>query len=122
MVVFIVIGRILLGLAFLVFGIRNLKNVDRLTGVLEKKHIPMAQTWIYVGIAIQIVGGLAVASGFPVIAALGAAALIAFLYLAVFWFHDYWSFPEAERYPHITAWIMNTALAGGMLMVVGLSI
>ena len=111
------IGRILLGGAFIVFGIRNLKNIERLSGVLAGKSIPQPRTWILVGIGIQIVGGLAVATG--VLAAWGAAALIAFLYLAVYWFHDFWRYPEAERYPHVTAWIMNTALAGGMLMVMG---
>jgi putative oxidoreductase len=110
------IGRILLGGAFIVFGIRNLKNVERLSGVIAKKGIPQPRAWIYVGIGIQLVGGLAVATG--ILAAWGAAALIAFLYLAVYWFHDFWRFPAAERYPHITAWVMNTALAGAFLMVI----
>lgn len=111
------LGRILLGAAFVVFGIRNLRNVERLSGVLGKKGILQPRAWIYLGIGIQLVGGLAVASG--ILAAWGAAALIAFLYLAVFWFHDFWSFPAAERYPHVTAWVMNTALAGAFLMVIG---
>lgn len=114
------IGRILLGAAFVVFGVRNLKNIERLSGVLAKKAIPQPRTWILVGIGIQLAGGLAVATG--ILAAWGAAALIAFLYLAVFWFHDFWNFPAAERYPHTSAWIMNTALAGGFLMVIGTSL
>jgi putative oxidoreductase len=118
MLTIFIVGRIVLGGAFVVFGIRNLlANVERLSGVLAKKNIPMPREWILAGIGIQIVGGLAVATG--IFAAWGAAALIAFLYLAVFWFHDFWSYPAAERYPHVTAWIMNTALAGAFLMVVG---
>ena len=120
MLTIFIIGRVLLGGAFIVFGIRNFGNLERLTGVLEKKGIPQARTWILAGIAIQLVGGLAVASG--IFAAWGATALIAFLYLALFWFHDFWKFPQAERYPHITAWIMNTALAGAFLMVIGTSL
>lgn len=116
----LLIGRVLLGLAFVVFGVRNLRNIDRLSGVLAGKAIPQARVWILVGIGIQIVGGLAVATG--ILAAWGAAALIAFLYLAVFWFHDFWRLPAAERYPHVTAWIMNTALAGAFLMVIGMSL
>ena len=119
MLTIFIIGRVLLGGAFVVFGIRNFGNIERLSGVLAKKNIPQPRTWILAGIAIQIVGGLAVASG--ILAAWGAAALIAFLYLAVYWFHDFWAYPQAERYPHVTAWIMNTALAGGFLMVIGTS-
>jgi putative oxidoreductase len=114
-----IVGRVLLGGGFVVFGIRNFGNIERLTGVLAKKNIPQPRTWILVGIAIQLIGGLAVATG--ILAAWGAAALIAFLYLAVFWFHDFWTFPPAERYPHITAWIMNTTLAGAFLLVIGRS-
>lgn len=112
------IGRLLLGAAFIVFGIRNFGNVERLSGVLAKKAIPQPRIWIYVGIGIQVIGGLALATG--ILAAWAAVAFIAFLYLAVFWFHDFWNYPQAERYPHITAWIMNTALAGAMLMAMGL--
>lgn len=113
-----IIGRVLLGAAFIVFGIRNFANVERLSGVIAKKGIPRARAWIYVGIAIQLLGGLSVATG--ILSMWGTAALIAFLYLAAFWFHDFWRFPAAERFPHVNAWIMNTALAGAMLMASGL--
>ena len=52
-----VIGRILLGGAFIVFGIRNLKNIERLSGVLARKNIPQPRTWILVGIGIQLAAG-----------------------------------------------------------------
>lgn len=120
MITIYIIGRVLLGGAFVVFGIRNFGNIERLSGVIEKKGIPQARAWILAGIAIQLIGGLAVATG--IFAAWGAAALIAFLYLAAFWFHAFWTFPQAERYPHTTAWIMNSALAGAFLMVIGTSL
>ncbi len=113
------LGRILLGGAFFVFGLRNLRNVDRLTGVMEKKNVPMPRPLMLVGVGIQLIGGLMVATG--ILAAWGAAALIAFLLLAAYLFHDFWSYPEAERTPHINAWIMNVGLSGAFLMVIATS-
>ena len=113
------LGRLLLGGAFVVFGVRNIGNLERLTGVMVKKNVPQARPLIMLGIAIQIVGGLMVATG--VLAAWGAAALIAFLILAVYLFHDFWAYSGPERTPHLNAWIMNLALSGGFLMVIALS-
>ncbi len=113
------IGRLLLGAAFVVFGIRNINNIPRLSGVLEAKKLPQPRQIIMLGIGIQIVGGALVALGF--LSALGAIALIAFLMLAVYWFHPFWEFSGAERTPHENAWIMNTGLSGAFLMVAAMS-
>jgi putative oxidoreductase len=111
-----VLARLLLGGAFVVFGVRNVANLERLSGVMVKKNVPQPRALIMVGIAIQIVGGLMVATG--VLAAWGAAALIAFLILAVYLFHDFWAYSGPERTPHLNAWIMNIGLSGAFLLVI----
>ena len=116
----IYIGRFLLGAAFLVFGIRNIAGIPRLTETMEKKGIPQARTLMTIGVGIQIVGGAMVATGF--LAWLGALGLIAFLLLAAYLFHAFWEYPAEERTPHINATIMNTGLAGAFLVVLALSL
>ena len=52
------VGRFLLGAAFVVFGIRNLANIPRLTDAMEKKCLlPVPGIWMTAGVGIQIVGG-----------------------------------------------------------------
>lgn len=110
------LGRFLLGAAFVVFGVRNIGNIPRLTEAMEKKGLlPQPRTWILVGVGIQIVGGAMVALG--VLQWLGALALAVFVIFAAYLFHAFWEFPKEEQYPHVTAWIMNTGLAGAFLMV-----
>lgn len=110
------LGRFLLGAAFVVFGIRNIKNIPRLTEAMEKKGLlPQPRTWILVGVGIQIVGGAMVALG--ILAWLGALALGAFLLLAAYLFHPFWEYPAEEQTVHINAWIMNTGLTGAFLMI-----
>lgn len=115
------LGRILLGGAFVVFGVRNLSNIPNLTAAMEKKGLlPQPRIWMMVGVGIQIVGGLMVATGF--LAWLGAFALIAFLLLAAYLFHAFWEFPAAEQGPHINSWITNLALSGAFLIVAAMSL
>ncbi|HQZ14163.1 MAG TPA: DoxX family membrane protein, partial [Devosia sp.] len=88
----IYLGRFLLGGAFVVFGLRNLKNIPRLTEAMEKKGLlPQPRYWMILGVGIQIVGGAMVALNF--LPWLGALALIAFLLLAAYLFHAFWEFP-----------------------------
>lgn len=110
------LGRFLLGAAFVVFGVRNIKNIPRLTAVMEEKGLlPQPRTWMLVGVGIQIVGGAMLALG--ILPGIGALALAAFVLLAAYLFHPFWEYPEAEQGPHINAWIMNTGLAGAFLIV-----
>ncbi len=120
-IILIFLGRFLLGGAFVVFGIRNIANIPRLTDTMEKKGLlPQPRMWMILGVAIQIIGGAMVAIGF--LAAIGAAALIAFLLLAAYLFHPFWEYPKEEQTPHINACIMNTALSGAFLIVLAFSI
>jgi putative oxidoreductase len=120
-IILIFLGRFLLGGAFVVFGIRNIANIPRLTETMEKKGLlPQPRMWMILGVAIQIIGGAMVAIGF--LAAIGAAALIAFLLLAAYLFHPFWEYPKEEQTPHINACIMNTALSGAFLIVLAFSI
>lgn len=110
------LGRFLLGGAFVVFGIRNLGAIPRLTEAMEKKGLlPQPRYWMMAGVGIQIVGGAMVALN--ILPWLGALALVAFLLLAAYLFHAFWEFPKEERTPHINACIMNTGLAGAFLMI-----
>lgn len=115
------LGRFLLGAAFVVFGIRNVAAIPRLTEAMEKKGLlPQPRLWMMAGVGIQIVGGAMVALG--ILPWLGAMALIAFLLLAAFLFHPFWEFPKEEQTPHINACIMNVGLSGAFLTIAAFGI
>jgi putative oxidoreductase len=119
--IILILGRFLLGAAFVVFGVRNLSAIERLTEVQVKRgQLPQPRLFMQIGVGIQIVGGLMVASG--LFAWLGALALMAFVLVAAYLFHAFWEFPKEERTPHINASVMNVGLAGAFLMVFALSI
>ena len=116
----ILIGRVILGLFFVIAGIRNfLHFAERSTPETNygwKLPAPMTA----LGFAAQLVGGLSVALGiFP---AWGAVVLILFLIGATELFHNFLLFKGEARAPHLYFTLVNIALCGYCLMVIGLSV
>ena len=116
----ILLARLLLGGAFLVFGIRNIWNVDGLTAALTARGLPQPRVAAIFGIALQIVGGVLTAIG-P-FGAIGGLALIVFLVLATMLFHNFWDHSGPDRVTHLNASIMNAGLAGAFLLVMAIAL
>jgi putative oxidoreductase len=111
----ILVGRVVLGLFFLIAGVRNFLRFS------ERKSLETNYGWklpapvTALGFASQLVGGLSVVFG--ILAPWGAALLILFLIGATALFHNPWMFKGEARQPHIYFTLVNCALAGYCLMV-----
>lgn len=115
-----IIARILMGLPFVVAAIRNFRNLDRLVGLMEGRKVPNARIVTIIGVAVQLVSAALIVIGVLVPwAALGLAVFLAAATLIV---HPYWAFPKEERFPHINACIVNTALVGGFLLLFAVTV
>ena len=109
------IARVLMGGAFVVAGIRNFRNLDKLTALMAGRNVPSAQLVTTAGVALQTVSGLLVAIGvLTPWAALGEAI---FLIAATLIVHPFWAYTKDEQFPHINACIVNTSMVGGFLML-----
>ncbi|KFC61378.1 putative DoxD family transmembrane protein [Devosia sp. LC5] len=116
----ILLARLLLGGAFLIFGIRNIANIGPLTAGLAARGLPLPRMAAIIGLALQIVGGALTAIGpFGV---WGGVALIVFVVLATMLFHNFWDYEGADRASHVNATIMNAGLAGAFLLVIAVSL
>lgn len=109
-----VLGRLLLGGAFVFAGLRNLGSMPFLTDALRARGVPLASLVLMTGIAIQCVAGLLLILG--LYSAFAALALIAFLIVATLIFHNFWDYQGEERVAHLNGVITNTALAGSFLL------
>ena len=114
----ILTGRIILGLFFVIAGIRNFMHFSE-RKAMETNYgwnLPPAVTAL--GFASQLLGGLSVTLGiFP---QWGAALLIAFLVSATALFHNFLLFKGEARQPHLYFTLVNCALVGYCLMVMGI--
>jgi putative oxidoreductase len=118
--VLIQIGHAILGLFFMIAGIRNfLRFSERIapeTNYGWKLPAPVTA----LGFAAQLVGGLSVMLGiWPV---WGAGLLIVFLIAATALFHNFTLFKGEERQPHLYFTLVNCALVGYCLLVIGHSL
>lgn len=120
----IILAHLLLGGAFVVFGIRNIKNLPGLASALTGRKIPQPETAARIGVGLQIVGGvLTVLSPFvPFLGVLGGLAMIVFLVLATVLFHPFWEYSGDEQTPHLNAFIMNSGLTGAFLLVIAYAV
>jgi putative oxidoreductase len=114
-----VIAHLLMGGAFVVFGMRNINAVTGLSKALAGRKVPMPRTAAQIGVGLQLVGGVLVfiAPFVPFAGVFGGLALIVFLVLATLLFHPAWEYQGEARKPHVNALIMNTCLAGAFLLV-----
>ena len=120
----LILAHLLLGGAFVVFGIRNIPAIPGLATFLAGRKVTQPETAAKFGVGLQIVGGaLTVLSPFvPFAGVLGGLALIVFLILATVLFHPFWEFTGEEQKPHTQAFIMNTGLTGAFLLVIASSL
>lgn len=114
------LAHLLLGGAFVVFGIRNIKAIPGLASFLAGRKVAQPETAAKFGVGLQIVGGAltVLAPLVPFAGVLGGLALIVFLVLATLLFHPFWAFSGEEQKPHVQAFIMNSGLTGAFLLVI----
>jgi len=114
------IARILMGLPFAIAGIRNFRNLDRLVGLMEGRKVPNARIITMIGVAVQLVSAVLIVIG--VLVPWAALALAVFLAAATLIVHPYWTYPPEERFPHINACIVNSALVGSFLLLFAVTV
>lgn len=113
-----ILGRFFLVLIFLMSAIGNkIPNFSGTVQYMESEGVPVPGLLLAGAILFLIVGALSILVGFK--AKIGAALLLVFLILATYWFHDFWTFEDAQiRQTQTIAFMKNLALMGAMLMII----
>lgn len=111
----LLIGRILIGAIFLLSGIAKLADPSGAVGHMTKAGIPAADTLIYVAAFAELLGGLAVITGF--LARLGAIGLFVFMAITTVTMHAFWKFEGQEMIQQNVQFLKNLSIMGGLLML-----
>ena len=114
------LGRLLLGGAFVVAGLRNVQNEIFLTGLMAERGVPQAKLALWAGIVLQTIAGALVMAG--VWTAIASAVLVLFLIAATPMFHNFWDHQGPDRASRINGFVGNVALAGGFLTLIAQSL
>ncbi len=111
----VLVGRILLGLIFVLSGFAKLSGFDGTVGYIASKGLPMPQLLAALTIVVELGGGLALMAGFFTRQAV--VALAGFSLLTAIVFHNFWAAPQAEQMGQQINFMKNLAIAGGMLVL-----
>jgi len=111
----VLVGRILLGLIFVLSGFAKLSGFDGTAGYIGSKGLPLPQLLAALTIVVELGGGLALMAGFYTRQAV--VALAGFSLLTAVLFHNFWAAPQAEQMMQQINFMKNLAIAGGMLVV-----
>lgn len=106
-------GRILLALLFVPAGYGKIAGFSGTVGYAASIGMPLPSVGVAIGLAIELLGGLALLIGWGTRWA--ALALAVFTLAASFVFHAYWSLPEAQQATQQLMLFKNLAITGGLL-------
>jgi len=111
----VLVGRILLGLIFVLSGFAKISGFDGTAGYIASKGLPLPQLLAALTIVVELGGGLALMAGFYTRQAV--VALAGFSLLTAVVFHNFWAAPQADQMGQQINFMKNLAIAGGMLVV-----
>ena len=111
----VLVGRVLLGLIFVLSGFAKISGFDGTAGFIASKGLPLPQLVAALTIVVELGGGLALMAGLYTRQAV--VALAGFSLLTAVVFHNFWAAPQAEQLMQQINFMKNLAIAGGMLVV-----
>lgn len=108
-------ARILMSSMFLWSGLGKIMAYSMMAGYATSKGLPMAGIAVAIAAVIEILGGLAILTGFHT----RAASWVLFVYLipTTIVFHNYWTMQGAMRIDTQTHFMKNLAIMGGLLLL-----
>jgi uncharacterized membrane protein YphA (DoxX/SURF4 family) len=110
------IGRIMIGMFFLMAGFNHLRNLSPMGQYAQAKGTPAPQLAVAGTGVMLLLGGMSVLLGaYPTV---GIVLLIIFLLGASFQIHNYWKEKDAQaRQADKINFMKNMALVGALLMI-----
>lgn len=113
------VGRCLIAALFVLSGVNKLQNWDSTTLYMAEHGVSMIQPLLALSVVIELGAGFGLVIGFRT--RLMALILFVFTLAVSFQLHDFWTMGDTDVARLETAlFAKNMAIAGGLLMLVGL--
>ncbi len=107
------VGRLLLAFLFLPAGIGKVTGFAGTVGYISSVGLPMPQIAAVLALTIEILGSIALITGFGT--RIAALLLALFTLVASFFFHSYWAAPADQQLIQQLLFFKNIAIVGGLL-------
>lgn len=114
-----VVGRLIVGLYYLLSGVSGLLNVGMMSGYAASKGIPAPAAAVVVSHLLLILAAACILSGWK--PAVGVAALVLFFLPVTFKMHAFWADSDpGMKMNDMIHFLKNLALMGSALMFLGI--
>lgn len=112
----LLVGRVLLGLYFILPGLQKISQFDAMSQYMASHNVPFIPVLLVVTILLQICCGAALILGFR--AKLAAFILAGLTLVISVYMHNFWNLPEGSDVAHETQnFVKNMAIMAGLLIV-----
>jgi putative oxidoreductase len=113
------LGRVALAWFFLQAAVSIIGDYQNQALLMRMKHFPVPELLLVAVLMVLILGGLSLLVGFHIRS--GALMLFAFTMVVTMLWHDFWHIANpVERQAEYEFFARNIAIAGGLLMLVGM--
>ena len=112
------IGRIIVGVYFLLMAFNHFTRVTMIAGYAASKGVPLPTAAVLMTGALLAIGGLSLLLGYK--PHLGAIALIVFFVPVTFTMHNFWAETGQAQMIQMTNFTKNMGLLGSALMFLGI--
>ena len=112
------LGRIMIAAIFLMSAVGNkIPKFNDVAGYMASEGVPLPQVMLAGAIVFLVAGSLSIIVGYK--ARTGAALLLVFLVLATYFFHDFWTFEDAQaKQDQMIQFMKNLSLMGTMVFLI----
>jgi len=109
------VGRFLVSVMFLVSGFFKVVGYSQMVGFAAAKGLPLASLSIACAAALELLGGLAILTGFHT--RIAAWLLLLYLIPTTLLFHNFWAMQGMEQQDNMIHFLKNLAIMGGLLIL-----
>ena len=111
----LLVGRILIGILFLVAGIMKAMNIAGTTAYMTRLGFPAPELMAYLSTIIEVGAGVLLIIGWQTRRV--AWLLVLYVLIATGMAHRFWEYEAAQRGNQINHFLKNLALIGAMLLI-----
>ena len=111
--VFSLVGRLLLAFVFIPAGLSKISGFAGTVGYISSVGMPLPSVSAVVAILVEVGCGIALLAGFQT--RIAALVLAVFTLVASFFFHNFWTLPEAQQMMQQLMFFKNIGIVGGLL-------
>lgn len=120
MAIVFLIGRIIVGLFYLMMAFNHFTQGEMMSGYAASKNVPSPKLAVLGSGVLQLIGGLTILTGYQPL--IGVIALVIFFVPVTVMMHNFWAVEDQQtKMMEMTQFMKNMALMGSTLMFLAIS-